>query len=158
MRAKMRRQKQMEKFEERRSMKRSQVTTSRAESNSESIDFDSMITGVVKEVDHIGRMKISRPKIKKNQKKKPAWAQSSVQLEQENKEEENDLLDYMDNLDYDKFIGDMEVKTIVSMLKEKVQEMEKLKELKKKKNDFTQSLLEGNYSFVPERTPVYHRH
>ena len=35
-------------------------------------------------------------------------------------EEEDNLLDYMEKLDYNKFIDDMEVKSIVSMLKEKV--------------------------------------
>ena len=33
-----------------------------------------------------------------------------------------------------------------------------MRDLKKRKQDFTQSLLEGNYSFVPERAPVYHDH
>ena len=63
---------------------------------------------------------------------KPAWAQteqaaSKAVAASEDKElaDEEDLLDFAQNLDYDRFIGDIEVQTMMKRLKERIASLER---------------------------------
>ena len=56
----------------------------------------------------------------KNQKKIPAFAMTEEQMEKYEDEECDELLNFMDNLDADKFIEDLELKNQLDTLKKKV--------------------------------------
>jgi len=65
---------------------------------------------------------------KETQKKKevgikPKWAYTEEQLVDEEDKEIDDLLNFTNNLDYDKYINDIEVKNMVSALKNKIDEI-----------------------------------
>lgn len=51
----------------------------------------------------------------------PAWAKSQEKVEQEEGEECDELLDFVDNLDYDKYIDDMEVQNMLNSLKDRIE-------------------------------------
>ena len=77
----------------------------------------------------------STKQIAKSQQNVPLWAQTEKQLEKKEDEECNDLLDFIDNLDYDKYIDNLEVQNMLNSLKERVdkikdevEEQEKLEE------------------------------
>lgn len=57
----------------------------------------------------------------KKQKKQPAWAKTQEKQEQEESEECDELLDFVDNLDYDKYIDDMEVQNMLTSLKDRIE-------------------------------------
>jgi hypothetical protein len=56
--------------------------------------------------------------------RKPAWAINEqtalLQSEQKEKEEEDELLDFAQSLDYEKFISDMEVRVMVEKLRDRI--------------------------------------
>lgn len=56
----------------------------------------------------------------KSQQNIPLWAQTEKQLEKKEDEECNDLLDFIDNLDYEKYIDNLEVQNMLNSLKERV--------------------------------------
>lgn len=60
----------------------------------------------------------------KQKKKKPAFAMTEAQMEQMEDEECDELLNFMDNLDADKFIEDLEFKNQQETLKKKVDELQ----------------------------------
>jgi hypothetical protein len=54
---------------------------------------------------------------------KPKWAYTEEQLIDEEDKEVDDLLAFTNNLDYDKYINDLEVKNMVSALKKRIDEI-----------------------------------
>ncbi len=61
--------------------------------------------------------------------KKPAWAMTETVAENISEakqiEEEDELLDFAKSLDYDRYIGDLEVKMMMDRLRKRIQELEK---------------------------------
>jgi len=62
-------------------------------------------------------------KKKKENKEKPKWAYTEQQVKDEEEEEADDLLEFTNNLDYDKYIDDLEVKHMVTALKKRIDEI-----------------------------------
>jgi len=60
---------------------------------------------------------------KKENKSKPKWAYTEEQIQAEEEEELDDLLNFTSNLDYDKYINDLEVKNMVNALKNRIDEL-----------------------------------
>jgi len=54
---------------------------------------------------------------------KPKWAYTEDQLKQEEDQDVDNLLDFTKNLDYDKYIDDLEVNTMVTALKKRIDEL-----------------------------------
>lgn len=54
---------------------------------------------------------------------KPAWAMSKEQKEELDENEDDDLMDFMDNLDIDSYLNDLEFKNMVQTLKKRVSEL-----------------------------------
>jgi len=59
---------------------------------------------------------------------KPKWAYTEEQLKQEEEEDVDDLLEFTSNLDYDKYINDLEVKHMVTALKKRIDELKNKQE------------------------------
>jgi len=53
------------------------------------------------------------PVAKKKESFKPKWALTEQQVKDEEDQDVDDLLQFTNNLDYDQYINDMEVKTMV---------------------------------------------
>jgi len=62
---------------------------------------------------------------KKKLKGKPKWAYTEEQVKDEEEMEVDDLLDFTNNLDYEKYINDVEVKNMVAALKTRINELNK---------------------------------
>lgn len=60
---------------------------------------------------------------KKEKDLKPKWAYTEKQLDDEEDGDLNDLLEFTNNLDYDKYINDLEVKGMVTALKKRIDEL-----------------------------------
>jgi len=68
--------------------------------------------------------KPTKPALKKKEKDlKPKWAYTEKQLEDEEEGDLDDLLAFTNNLDYDKYINDLEVKSMVAALKKRIDEL-----------------------------------
>ncbi len=68
----------------------------------------------------------SQAKAVSNQR--PAWAMSEAEVEERQEEklvaEEDDLLEFTKGLDFDKYIGDLEVKTVMDRLRKRIGDLE----------------------------------
>lgn len=66
-----------------------------------------------------------KPVTKKKEHKelKPKWAYTEKQVEDEEEENVDDLLAFTNNLDYDKYIDDLEVKHMVTALKKRIDDL-----------------------------------
>ena len=71
-------------------------------------------------------------KVAKKKGKKPVWAKTEDQLENEKEEEIDSLIEFAYELDYEKYIDDFEVRQAVSIIRERVDEMKKDTEWKQK--------------------------
>ena len=69
---------------------------------------------------------------KKADKKKPAWAKTEQQLKQEEDEEIDDLIEFAYDLDYEKYMEDLEVRQALALIKERVEEIKKDEEWRTK--------------------------
>jgi len=69
---------------------------------------------------------------KKKNKGKPKWALTEQELEQQEDKEVADLLNFADNLDYDTYINDLEVKNMVTALKKRIDDLKQEGNWKKK--------------------------
>lgn len=69
---------------------------------------------------------------KKADKKKPAWAKTEQQLKQEEEEEIDDLIEFAYDLDYEKYMEDLEVRQALALIKERVEEIKKDEEWRTK--------------------------
>jgi len=68
--------------------------------------------------------KPTKPALKKKEKDlKPKWAYTEKQLEDEEEGDLNELLAFTNNLDYDQYINDLEVKSMVTALKKRIDEL-----------------------------------
>jgi len=69
-------------------------------------------------------VKPNKPIIKKKEnKEKPKWAYTEEQLKAEEEEDVDDLLNFTSNLDYDRYINDLEVRNMVNALKDRIDEL-----------------------------------
>ncbi|CAD8164742.1 unnamed protein product [Paramecium octaurelia] len=62
---------------------------------------------------------------KKRYKTKPVWAMTKEEEEQHMKNEEDELLNFVDNLDYDSYINDLEVNVMLKALQQRITEIKK---------------------------------
>ncbi|EAS01924.2 hypothetical protein TTHERM_00787300 (macronuclear) [Tetrahymena thermophila SB210] len=67
-----------------------------------------------------------KKEVKKPSKKdtKPKWAYTEKQLEEDEDKECDDLLDFVNNLDYDQYINDLEVQSMVKAIKNRIHELQ----------------------------------
>jgi hypothetical protein len=68
----------------------------------------------------------------KKQAKKPAWAKTEDQLKVEQEEEIDDLIEFAYDLDYEKYVEDMEVRQALALIKERVNEIKEDNQWKSK--------------------------
>ena len=54
---------------------------------------------------------------------KPKWAYTKEELKKEEDDELEDLLDFADNLDFDAYMEDMEVKSLIGALRHRIDEL-----------------------------------
>jgi len=73
-------------------------------------------------------------KKKKEEKEKPKWAYTEKQLEDEEEEDVDTLLEFTNNLDYDKYIDDLEVKHMIAALKKRINDIRSKEEESWKNN------------------------
>ena len=57
-------------------------------------------------------------------KEKPAWAMTENEIKEKKENEESDLLNFMQDLDYDKYLEDLEVRVLLSNLKDRIDHIE----------------------------------
>ena len=69
---------------------------------------------------------------KKAQKAKPAWAKTEEQLKKEQEDEIDDLIEFAYDLDYEKYMEDLEVRQAIALIKERVSEIKKDDEWRQK--------------------------
>lgn len=62
---------------------------------------------------------------KKSTKARPAWAKTEQQLKQEEEDEIDDLIEFAYDLDYEKYMEDLEVRQALALVRERVQEIKK---------------------------------
>ncbi|OMJ72730.1 hypothetical protein SteCoe_28763 [Stentor coeruleus] len=63
-------------------------------------------------------------------KEKPKWAMTKEEVEFHEEKEVDNLLEYIQSLDYDSFIDDLEIRQALEIVKERVEEIKKDKEWK----------------------------
>lgn len=79
------------------------------------------------------KVKLTEKTLKQLEKdSKPKWAMTQEQAEEMEELEVDDLLEYVQGLDYDKFIEDLEIRQALEIVKERVEEIKKDKEWKTK--------------------------
>lgn len=71
------------------------------------------------------RVRIVEPEMEKKLKKKkmPAWAKTSEEVQKEEVEDDEKLLDFMDSLDVEQYLEDLEFKTMLNTLKKRVSDL-----------------------------------
>lgn len=86
----------------------------------------------------------SLPEAKGEGKRKPAWAKTSTDAEKSLNNAETDeienLLEFTNNLDFEKYINDIEVKSMIELLQKKIAGLEKDIEVEDRINDATVNL------------------
>jgi len=68
-------------------------------------------------------VKAEKPKKKKEHNLKPKWAYTEQQLKDEEEQDIDDLLDFTNNLDYEKYLNDLEVKHMLLAMKKRIDEI-----------------------------------
>lgn len=68
---------------------------------------------------------IQKTKKNKSKKEKPAWAKTEDQLHKEQEDEIDDLIEFAYDLDYEKYMEDLEVRQAIALIKERVHEIKK---------------------------------
>ncbi|OMJ67499.1 hypothetical protein SteCoe_35323 [Stentor coeruleus] len=68
----------------------------------------------------------------KGQKEKPKWAMTEKEAEIHEEKEVDDLLKYVQDLDYESIINDLEVRQALEIVKERIEEIKRDKEWKEK--------------------------
>ena len=69
---------------------------------------------------------------KADKAKKPAWAKTEDQLKKEQEDEIDDLIEFAYDLDYEKYMEDLEVRQALALIKERVHEIKKDDEWREK--------------------------
>ena len=69
---------------------------------------------------------LSKAQLKRanNNRSKPAWALTEEQKEQLEDEEADDLMDFANNLDVDKYLDDLEVRAALESVRQRIQEID----------------------------------
>jgi len=94
-------------------------------------------TKVIDTINETNKNNLSPSKKNKNNKTSknvPKWALTQNQLENNIEDEVDDLLEFTNNLDFEDFINDIEVKAALKVVKERVNDIQK-KEREKQKQD-----------------------
>lgn len=88
---------------------------------------------------------VKKPLNKKNVEKLPKWARTEDQIEEDFEEDVDKLLEFTNNLDFEDFINDIEVKTALKSVKKRVDDLkkeetdkrrvEKLEKMRAREND-----------------------
>jgi len=65
---------------------------------------------------------------KKKESFKPKWAYTEKQVKDEEDQDLDDLLDFANNLDYDRYVNDLEVKNMVVAMKKRIDELREKEE------------------------------
>ncbi|EGR32204.1 hypothetical protein IMG5_092720, partial [Ichthyophthirius multifiliis] len=86
-----------------------------------------------------------------NSNKKPQWSKSEQQIQKEEDQECQDLLDFANNLDYESYINDLEVQSVVKALKDrisniKVEQSQKENQSQSQQQDETQKIQQSQKS------------
>lgn len=97
----------------------------------------------------------AKPVTKKKEHKdvKPKWAYTEKQLEDEEEENVDDLLAFTNNLDYDKYIDDLEVKHMITALKKRIDDI-KNKEEDDWKNKIVDAWNNEKQSLKPSKVDI----
>ena len=74
-----------------------------------------------KEEQILGKAQLKRAN---NNKSKPAWALTENQKDQLEDEEADDLMDFANNLDVDKYLDDLEVRAALESVRQRIQELD----------------------------------
>ena len=74
-----------------------------------------------KEEQILGKAQLKRAN---NNKSKPAWALTEDQKDQLEDEEADDLMDFANNLDVDKYLDDLEVRAALESVRQRIQELD----------------------------------
>ncbi|CAD8120623.1 unnamed protein product [Paramecium sonneborni] len=77
------------------------------------------------EIKNDNKMDTKQGDQKKRYKTKPVWAMTKEEEEQHTKQEEDELLDFVENLDYDSYINDLEVNVMLKALQQRVSDIKK---------------------------------
>jgi len=64
-----------------------------------------------------------KPNTGASKRSRPAWSKTKDQLVQEEEEEIDDLIDFAYDLDYEKYVEDMEVRQALALIKDRVDEI-----------------------------------
>ncbi|CAD8102895.1 unnamed protein product [Paramecium primaurelia] len=77
------------------------------------------------EVKTDNKLDIKQGDHKKRYKTKPVWAMTKEEEEEHIKQEEDELLNFVENLDYDSYINDLEVNVMLKALQQRVSDIKK---------------------------------
>jgi len=90
---------------------------------------------------------------KKENKEKPKWAYTEKQVVDEEEQDVDDLLEFTNNLDYDKYIDDLEVKHMITALKKRIDDI-KGKEEDDWKNKIVDAWNDDRKSVKPSKVDI----
>ncbi|CAD8186179.1 unnamed protein product [Paramecium pentaurelia] len=85
---------------------------------------------------------------KKRYKNKPVWAMTKEEEEQHIKQEEDELLNFVENLDYDSYINDLEVNVMLKALQSRVTNI-------KKEDNWKEKLEQGEKKQEQRQSDMY---
>ena len=88
------------------------------------IDYNQMISQVIQTSNQIERDTIAKPKPKSSGNTRPAWALTYKQADEMEEKQVNNLLEFMDNFDVNEYAEDVEVRSIVSHIMDRVHQLE----------------------------------
>lgn len=86
------------------------------------IDYDKLIDDVLYSENYLEATQIRRPEIIAK-RKKPAWAKTEKENQIDEEEQIDDLVEFMDNFDPKSYIEDVEVKSLIENIMERVEQV-----------------------------------
>lgn len=87
---------------------------------------------LAKNDEHYSQKQTKAAAPKKSSKAKPAWAKTEEQLQKEQEDEIDDLIEFAYDLDYEKYMEDLEVRQALALIKERVNEIKQDEEWRDK--------------------------
>ena len=95
-----------------------------------------------KEEQILGKAQLKRAN---NNKSKPAWALTENQKDQLEDEEADDLMDFANNLDVDKYLDDLEVRAALESVRQRIQELDNEEEEEEEEDADLENNAENDY-------------
>jgi len=92
----------------------------------------------------------NKDKDTKNMKKIPAWAKTEKMVEEEKEQEIDNLINFAYELDYEKYINDLEFKNALNILKERV---DKIKEDENWRDKYNENKNQNENEKEKEKSP-----